>query len=95
MKASLRRSQGVNTTLSVPLAGRRAEARLDFDSLYRTAYLPLVVGADGSGVDELLTRLRELADLGFQAVLGFVPEVHTLSRLEVLGSQVIPVAAQF
>lgn len=67
----------------------------DFDSIYRTAYLPLQVGADGTGVDELLSRLRELAGLGFQAVLGYVPEVHTLRPLEVIGSQVIPVAAQF
>lgn len=67
----------------------------DFDSIYRTAYLPLQVGADGTGVDELLSRLRELAGLGFQAVLGYVPEVHTLRPLEVIGSQVIPVAAPF
>jgi alkanesulfonate monooxygenase SsuD/methylene tetrahydromethanopterin reductase-like flavin-dependent oxidoreductase (luciferase family) len=67
----------------------------DFASIYRTAYLPLTVGADGSGVDELLTRLRGLADLGIDAVLGFVPEVHTLRPLEVIGRDVIPVAAGF
>jgi RNA polymerase sigma factor (sigma-70 family) len=37
MKASPRRSSGVNTTLSVPLAGRDTEMRLDFDCLYRTS----------------------------------------------------------
>jgi F420-dependent oxidoreductase-like protein len=67
----------------------------DFEAIYRTAYLPLTVGADGSGVDELLTRLRELADIGIQAVLGFVPHVHTLRPLEVIGSEVIPVATAF
>jgi F420-dependent oxidoreductase-like protein len=67
----------------------------DYDSIYRTAYLPLAVGADGRGVDELLTQLRDLAGMGFHAVLGFVPEVHTLRPLEVIGEQVIPVAAGF
>jgi F420-dependent oxidoreductase-like protein len=72
-----------------------AEVGRDFDTIYRTAYLPLRVGGDGAGVDELLAQLRELADLGFQAVLGSVPDVQTLRPLEVLGSQVIPVAASF
>jgi F420-dependent oxidoreductase-like protein len=67
----------------------------DYDSIYRTALLPMHVGADGSGVDELLGRLRELADLGIQAVLGFVPEVHSLDPLEVLGRDVIPVAGSW
>jgi F420-dependent oxidoreductase-like protein len=67
----------------------------DFDSIYRTAYMPLRVGRDGSGVDELLTELRRLADLGIQAVLGYVPEVHTLEPLEVIGRDVIPVAATY
>ena len=84
----------VERKLDVLRAHCEREGR-DFDTLYRTAYLPLRVGADGSGVDELLTRLRELADMGFQAVLGYVPEVHTLRPLEVIGSEVIPVAEGF
>jgi len=67
----------------------------DFDSIYRTAYLPVKVGADGSGVDEILAKLRELSDLGIQAVLGSVPDVYTLRPLEVIGSEVIPVADGF
>ena len=50
---------------------------------------------DGSGVEELLTQLRDLAGLGFQSVLGYVPDVHTLRPLEVLGDRVIPEAASF
>lgn len=67
----------------------------DFDRIYKTAYLPLRVGRDGRGVDELLTELRRLADLGIQAVLGSVPDVHTLHPLEVIGRDVIPVAATY
>ena len=67
----------------------------DFDSIYRTAYVPLRVGADGRGVDELLATLRGLADLGIQAVLGYVDEVHTLRPLEVIGREVIPVVDTF
>jgi RNA polymerase sigma-70 factor (ECF subfamily) len=37
MKSAPGRSQGVNTTLSVPLPGRSIEGRLDFDRLYRTS----------------------------------------------------------
>jgi F420-dependent oxidoreductase-like protein len=66
-----------------------------YDSLYRTAYMKLDVGADGRGVTELLDTLRGLADLGIQAVLGYVPDVHTLRPLEVIGREVIPVADRF
>ncbi|MBX6748933.1 MAG: LLM class F420-dependent oxidoreductase [Micromonosporaceae bacterium] len=72
-----------------------AQLGRDYDSLYRTAYMKLDVGADGRGVAELLDALRGLADLGIQAVLGFVPDVHTLRPLEVIGREVIPVAAGF
>lgn len=71
-----------------------AEGR-DFDSIRRTVYLPLAVGADGRGVDELLARLRDLAGLGIESVLGYVPQVSTLRPLEVIGTEVIPVAATF
>jgi F420-dependent oxidoreductase-like protein len=67
----------------------------EYDSIYRTAYLPLRVGADGAGVDELLTQLRRLADLGIQAVLGYVPDVHTLRPLEVIGRDVIPIVETY
>jgi len=72
-----------------------AQLGRDYDSIYRTAHLRLDVGADGRGVPELLDRLRGLADLGIQAVLGYVPDVHTLRPLEVIGREVIPVAAGF
>jgi F420-dependent oxidoreductase-like protein len=72
-----------------------AQQGRDYDSIYRTAYLPLRVGGDGAGVDELLTQLRGLADLGIQAVLGFVPDVHTLRPLEVIGREVIPAVAAY
>jgi F420-dependent oxidoreductase-like protein len=67
----------------------------EFDSIYRTAYLPLRVGADGAGVDELLAQLRRLADLGIQAVLGYVPDVHTLRPLEVIGRDIIPIVETY
>jgi F420-dependent oxidoreductase-like protein len=72
-----------------------AQLGRDYDSIYRTAHLKLDVGADGRGVPELLDTLRGLADLGIQAVLGYVPDVHTLRPLEVIGREVIPVAAGF
>jgi F420-dependent oxidoreductase-like protein len=67
----------------------------DFDSIYRTAFLKLTVGPDGSGTEELLGTLRDLAGLGIQAVIGYVDDVHTLRALEVIGREVIPVADGF
>jgi F420-dependent oxidoreductase-like protein len=67
----------------------------DYDSIAKTVTMPLTVGADGSGVDELLTTLRSLAELGVTTVLGHVPEVHTIRPLEVMARDVIPVAATF
>jgi alkanesulfonate monooxygenase len=67
----------------------------DYDSIYKTAYVPLTIGAETGGVDELLETLRGLADVGIQAVLGYVPNVAALTPLEVIGRDVIPVAAGF
>jgi F420-dependent oxidoreductase-like protein len=67
----------------------------DYDSIYKTAYQPLTIGEETAGVEELLTTLRGLADLGIDAVLGYVPDVAALTSLEVIGSEIIPVVAKF
>jgi len=67
----------------------------DYDTIYKTVYHPLTVGAETGGVEELLTTLRGLADLGFDAVLGYVPDVAALRSLEVIGNEVIPEVAKF
>jgi F420-dependent oxidoreductase-like protein len=67
----------------------------DYDSIAKTVTMPLTVEADGRGVDELLKKLRGLADLGVTAALGHVPNVHTLRPIEILARDVIPVAATF
>jgi F420-dependent oxidoreductase-like protein len=68
-----------------------AEGR-DYDSIYKTVYQPFVIGADGSGVDETLERLRHYADLGFQAVIGMLANVSSITPIEVMGRDLIPAA---
>ncbi len=65
----------------------------DYDAIEKTVMLPLDVGPDGEKVDELLERLRGLAELGIQEAHGFVPGVHAITPLEILGREVVPAVA--
>ncbi len=51
------------------------------------------VGAHGERVDQTLTDLRALSDLGIQVAHGRVEAVHDLTRLQILGEKVLPVIA--
>ena len=69
-----------------------AEGR-DYDSIEKTCAFALDVGEDGSKTDELIGRLRWLADMGIQTVIGVVPNVARITPLEVIGREVIPAVA--
>jgi alkanesulfonate monooxygenase len=56
---------------------------------------PLDPGPSGERVDDLIAGMQQLASLGITHYHGSVPDVASLSRLEVLGEQVIPVVAEF
>ena len=49
--------------------------------------------AGGFDADELVGRLRSLAGLGIQTVIGFIPPVDPVVRLEEIGREVIPAVA--
>ena len=66
----------------------------DDDAIEKTAPFGFDVGKDGSGVGELLARLRWLAGMGVQTVFGWVVGVDTIHPLEVMGREVIPAIAE-
>jgi len=46
-------------------------------------------------VDELIEQLRWLGEMGVETVIGFVPKVDRITPLEIIGSEVVPVVADF
>jgi alkanesulfonate monooxygenase len=56
---------------------------------------PLDPGTDGSGVDAMLESKRDMAALGITHYHGTVPNVASITPLEVLAERVIPVVADF
>jgi F420-dependent oxidoreductase-like protein len=48
---------------------------------------------DRGKVNELLGRLRWMASMGIQTVIGFVPHVDRITPLEIIGREVIPAIA--
>jgi F420-dependent oxidoreductase-like protein len=67
----------------------------DYDEIQKTVIGPLDPGPGGEKVADLLASMRELAGLGVTHYHGSVPGVSSLTPLEILGTQVIPVAAGF
>ena len=67
----------------------------DYDEILKTVYYVPDVGLKGERVDEVLADLRHLADLGFGAAIGAVPDVYAITPLEIIGQEVIPVVASW
>jgi alkanesulfonate monooxygenase len=70
----------------------RREGR-DFDSIEKTVMMMLDPGEHGEKVEELIERLRGFATLGVSEVHGTVARVSTITPLEIMGLEVIPVIA--
>jgi alkanesulfonate monooxygenase len=67
----------------------------DYDEIQKTVMGPLDPGANGERVDDLVAAMRRLGRLGITHYHGSVPDVASMSRLEVLGEKVIPAVADF
>jgi F420-dependent oxidoreductase-like protein len=61
-----------------------------YEEIFKTAYYRFDVGLEGERVEQTIADLRNLADLGFQAVLGQVNDVWRITPLEVIGREIIP-----
>ena len=72
-----------------------ADVGRNYDDIEKTVMMPLDPGTDGENVETILTQLRSLADLGVTHAHSRVPDVSTLTPLDILGEQVIPEAAKF
>jgi F420-dependent oxidoreductase-like protein len=65
----------------------------DYDAITKTAIYTFSVEEDGTGVDATLEQLRAFAAMGIQVVIGNMPEVFKLGKLERIGSDIIPAVA--
>ena len=66
----------------------------DYDSIEKTVMIGLDPGENGEKVDELIGLLRRFAALGVAEVHGTVARVSTITPLDILGREVIPVIAE-
>ena len=64
----------------------------DYDTIYKTAYYWF---DPSQGAQRIVDDLGRLAELGFDAAIGAVANVWDVAPLEVIGSDVIPVVADF
>ena len=64
----------------------------DYDTIYKTAYYWF---DPSKGAQRIVDELGALAGLGFDAAIGAVANVWDVAPLEVIGSEVIPVVADF
>jgi alkanesulfonate monooxygenase len=72
-----------------------ADLGRDYSEIEKTVMMPFDLGDDGSGVDAMLERLRELAALGVHHVHGRLPDTSSIASIELMGEQIIPIAAGF
>ena len=64
----------------------------DYDTIYKTAYYYF---DPAKGSQQIIDELGALAELGFDAALGAVANVWDVAPVEMIGSDVIPVVADF
>ena len=69
----------------------------DYDAITKTCAFGFDVGEDGTDkakVGDLIGRLRWLAEMGIQTVIGWVVHVDRIAPLEVIGREIIPAVAE-
>jgi F420-dependent oxidoreductase-like protein len=64
----------------------------DYDTIYKTVYYYF---DPSKGAQRMVDELGALAEAGFDAAIGAVANVWDVTPLEVIGSEVIPVVADF
>jgi alkanesulfonate monooxygenase SsuD/methylene tetrahydromethanopterin reductase-like flavin-dependent oxidoreductase (luciferase family) len=65
----------------------------DYDAIEKTVPFGFDVGENGSKVGDLIGKLRWLSGMGIRSVFGWVVGVDQIKPLEIMGREVIPVAA--
>jgi F420-dependent oxidoreductase-like protein len=67
----------------------------DYDEIEKTVYHVFDPGPNGEKVAETLDALHALAELGIDTAIGGVRDVHTITPLEIIGREIIPVVAEW
>jgi len=62
----------------------------NYDEIEKTAVFGFDIGENGEKVGQVIGGLRWLAGMGIQTVVGNVPKVYDVKRLEIIGEKVIP-----
>ena len=78
--------------LDVLRAHCEAEGR-GYDEITKTCYFIFDVGEKGEKTGEMVDRLGQLAELGFEVAIGAVANVWQVTPLEVIAADVIPAVA--
>ena len=65
----------------------------NYDEIEKTAVFAFDTGENGEKVGQVIGGLKWLAGMGIQTVVGAVPRVYDVKRLEVIGEKVIPAVA--
>jgi alkanesulfonate monooxygenase SsuD/methylene tetrahydromethanopterin reductase-like flavin-dependent oxidoreductase (luciferase family) len=89
---NLRPGQDIPRKLEILRRHCEAEGR-DYEEIEKTCMFGFDVGEGGSGAEELVERLRWLAGMGIETVIGVVPGVDRISPLEIVGHEVVPAVA--
>ncbi|HEX9066339.1 MAG TPA: LLM class F420-dependent oxidoreductase [Streptosporangiaceae bacterium] len=69
-----------------------AEGRV-YDEIRKSCYFIFDPGPQGERVGEMIDQLGGLAEMGFDTAIGAVANVHEITPLEIIGSQVVPAVA--
>ncbi len=80
--------------LDVLRAHCEAEGR-SYDDIEKTVLYNFDVGEHGENVERIVGDLRDLSKLGFTLAHGRVADVSSLRPLEIIGTEIVPVVAQF
>jgi F420-dependent oxidoreductase-like protein len=66
-----------------------------YEEIEKTVQLTLDIGDGGKDLDAFLAQLRDLSDLGVQAVQGKLPKAWEPERMALFAREVIPAASEF
>jgi F420-dependent oxidoreductase-like protein len=67
----------------------------DYDEIEKTAVFRFDLGDRGERIDETLTQLKQLSEMGIQAVFGMVAGAESITPVKLMGREIIPAAAEF
>jgi F420-dependent oxidoreductase-like protein len=77
------------------LRGHCDDLGRDYDEIEKTVMGPLDPGLEGEKIPGMIEDMRRLASLGITHYHGSIPDVASITPIELLGERVIPVIAEF